>query len=771
MLSKELEACLNRAFRDARDQRHEFMTVEHLLAALLESQSVQDILKACGSNVEELRTELVSYLSRHTPILKTAEGEIQPTLGFQRVLQRALLQVQSSGQKEVSTVSVLVSIFGERETQAVYILNRHGINRLDVVSYISHGISKIHDEEGLGERDAEVDGELERTASNRPHEKNALDLFAVNLNRMAREGKIDPLIGREDEIERIIQILCRRRKNNPLFVGEAGVGKTALAEGLARRIVENNVPEVLLHATIYALDMGALIAGTKYRGDFEKRLKTVLQELKKRGDSILFIDEIHTVIGAGAASGGVMDASNLIKPILTSGEIRCIGSTTYQEFRSIFEKDRALARRFQKIDIPEPSASETVSILKGLKSRFEEHHQVRYSQRVLEKAVELSARFIVDRHLPDKAIDVIDEVGARLQLQHPSRRRRLVTIRDVEEVVAKMARIPSQSVSLSDRRVLETLGRDLKLVIYGQDRAVDALVAAIKMARSGLRDDQQPIGSFLLAGPTGVGKTEVTRQLARILHLECIRFDMSEYIERHTVSRLIGAPPGYVGFDQGGLLTEQIVRHPHSVLLLDEIEKAHPDVFNLLLQVMDHGTLTDNNGRRADFRNVILVMTSNCGAFELEKQGIGFTAHPSSGDSMESIRRTFTPEFRNRLDSVIIFDPLVPEVISRVVDKFILQLEVQLESKGVILEVDSDARSLFAQLGHNNKMGARPMARVIQEHLKQPLAEELLFGRLQEGGSVRVHVRDGDLRIEIVASQEMETENVLPADSSPESPI
>jgi ATP-dependent Clp protease ATP-binding subunit ClpA len=763
MLSKELEACLSRAFRDARDQRHEFMTVEHLLVSLLDSQGVQDILKACGSNIEELRTELVSYLSRHTPILKTAEGEIQPTLGFQRVLQRALLQVQSSSQKEVSTVSVLVSIFGERETQAVYILNRHGISRLDVVSYISHGISKIHDEDRIGEHDIESEGELEHSGTNRPHEKNALDLFAVNLNRMAREGKIDPLIGREDEIERIIQILCRRRKNNPLFVGEAGVGKTALAEGLARRIVENNVPEVLLTATIYALDMGSLIAGTKYRGDFEKRLKTVLQELKKREHSILFIDEIHTVIGAGAASGGVMDASNLIKPVLTSGEIRCIGSTTYQEYRSIFEKDRALARRFQKIDVPEPSASETVSILKGLKSRFEEHHQVRYSQRVLEKAVELSARFIVDRHLPDKAIDVIDEVGARLQLQHPSRRRRLVTIRDVEEVVAKMARIPSQSVSLSDRRVLETLARDLKLVIFGQDRAVDALVAAIKMSRSGLREEQQPIGSFLLAGPTGVGKTEVTRQLARVLHLECIRFDMSEYMERHTVSRLIGAPPGYVGFDQGGLLTEQIVRHPHAVLLLDEIEKAHPDVFNLLLQIMDHGTLTDNNGRRADFRNVILVMTSNCGAFEIEKAGIGFTAHPSPGDSMESIRRTFSPEFRNRLDSIIIFDPLSPEVIARVVDKFILQLEIQLESKGVTLEVDPPARTLLAELGHNSKMGARPMARVIQERLKQPLAEELLFGRLQEGGTVRVHVRDGELQVEIEGPNDPATDHALPA--------
>lgn len=768
MLSKELETCLNRAFRDARDQRHEFMTVEHLLVALLDSPNVQDILTACGSNIEELRTELLSYLSRHTPILKTDEGEIQPTLGFQRVLQRAVLQVQSSGQKEVSTVSVLVSIFGERETQAVYILNHHGINRLDVVNYIAHGISKVHDEEGRIERETDGEAPLEQQPPNRLHEKNPLDLFANNLNQMAREGRIDPLIGREDEVERTIQVLCRRRKNNPLFVGEAGVGKTALAEGLARRIVESDVPDPLLGATIYALDMGALVAGTKYRGDFEKRLKAVFQELKKREYSILFIDEIHTVIGAGAASGGVMDASNLIKPILTSGEIRCMGSTTYQEFRSIFEKDRALARRFQKIDVPEPTVPETVSILKGLKSRFEEHHQVRYSQRVLEKAAELSARFIVDRHLPDKAIDVIDEVGARLQLQHPSRRRRLVTIRDVEEVVAKMARIPPQSVSLSDRRALKTLARDLKLVIYGQDRAVDALVAAIKMARSGLREDQKPIGSFLLAGPTGVGKTEITRQLARILHLECIRFDMSEYMERHTVSRLIGAPPGYVGFDQGGLLTEQIVKHPHCVLLLDEIEKAHPDVFNLLLQVMDHGTLTDNNGRRSDFRNVILVMTSNCGAFELEKQGIGFTAQSGAGDPMDSIRRTFSPEFRNRLDSIIIFDPLSPEIISRVVDKFILQLEIQLEAKAVTLEIDAAARSLFAQWGYNSKMGARPMERVIQERLKQPLAEELLFGRLQAGGMVRVTVREGDLQIEITTTQDAAISNPVPVGSSPE---
>jgi ATP-dependent Clp protease ATP-binding subunit ClpA len=749
MLSRELDQCLNQAFRQARDLCHEFMTVEHLLLSLLDSGNVQEILKACGSNVEELKTDLASYLNHHIPILKSLDVEIQPTLGFQRVLQRAVLQVQSSGQKEVTPANVLVSVFGERETQAIYLLNRQGVTRLDIINFISHGFSKARDDEPADDREPMPDTEQERPVPIRSNEKSFLDQFAIDLNRMAREGKIDPLIGRADEIERTIQILCRRRKNNPLFVGEAGVGKTALAEGLARLVVEGRVPSVLADARLYALDMGTLIAGTKYRGDFEKRFKGVLNELKHRERSILFIDEIHTVIGAGAASGGVLDASNLIKPILVSGEVRCIGSTTYQEYRAIFEKDLALARRFQKIDVAEPSAPETVAILKGLKNRFEEHHQVRYSNRILEKVVELSSRYLTDRHLPDKAIDVMDEVGARLQLRNSAKKRRLVTLHDVEDVVAKMARIPTQSVSSTDRRLLETLERDIKLAIFGQDRAVDRLVSAIKMSRSGLREAQKPIGSFLLAGPTGVGKTEVTRHLARLLRLECIRFDMSEYMERHTVSRLIGAPPGYVGYDQGGLLTEQIVKHPHSVVLLDEIEKAHPDVFNLLLQVMDHGTLTDNNGRRADFRNVILIMTSNCGAFELERRGIGFTAESSPEDSMESIRKIFSPEFRNRLDDIIIFNTLSPEVVSRVADKFILELEVLLESKGVTLEVDEDARSWIAQSGYNREMGARPMARVIQEQLKLPLAEELLFGRLQEGGHVLIQIMDEKLKVTI----------------------
>ena len=767
MLSRELDQCLNQAFRHARDQCHEFMTVEHLLLSLLDSGNVQAVLKACGSNVEALKSELASYLNHHTPILKSPDVEIQPTLGFQRVLQRALLQVQSSGQKEVTPTNVLVSLFGERETQAIYILNRQGVTRLDVINFISHGISKGRDDESAEEREPVSDTEVERPLPVHPNEKSLLDQFAIDLNRLAREGKIDPLVGRSNEIERTIQILCRRRKNNPLFVGEAGVGKTALAEGLARLIVEDRVPSVLTGTNLYALDLGTLIAGTKYRGDFEKRLKGVLNELKRRKGSILFIDEIHTVVGAGAASGGVLDASNLIKPILVSGEIRCIGSTTYQEYRSIFEKDLALARRFQKIDVAEPTDQETVAILKGLKNRFEEHHQVRYSSRTLEKMVELSSRYLTDRHFPDKAIDVMDEVGARLQLRNSTKKRRLVTLHDVEEVIAKMARVPTQSVSSSDRRLLETLERDIKLVIFGQDQAVDRLVAAIKMARSGLREQQKPIGSFLLAGPTGVGKTEVTRHLARLLRLECIRFDMSEYMERHTVSRLIGAPPGYVGYDQGGLLTEQIVKHPHSVVLLDEIEKAHPDVFNLLLQVMDHGTLTDNNGRRADFRNVILVMTSNCGAFELERRGIGFTAEPSPEDSIESIRKVFSQEFRNRLDDIIVFNALSPEVVSRVVDKFILELEVQLESKGVTLDVSQDARSWIAKAGYNREMGARPMARVIQEQLKQPLAEELLFGRLQEGGHVQVQFADEKLLVTIQPLNRDDLPRLAMLDSTP----
>ncbi|HET6654677.1 MAG TPA: ATP-dependent Clp protease ATP-binding subunit ClpA, partial [Gammaproteobacteria bacterium] len=680
MLSRELEVCLNVAFKQAREKRHEFMTVEHLLLAILDTPKVVDTLKACGAEVEKLRRELNTYIDEHTPSLGTRESQdVQPTLGFQRVLQRAVFHVQSSGESEVTATNVLVAIFGEKESQAVYLLGRHGVSRLDVVNYVSHGISKIHGEEGMEGAAEEAEDEDEAASGS----KSALDTYATNLNKRAREGKIDPLIGREHEIERTVQILCRRRKNNPLFVGEAGVGKTALAEGLARQIVERRVPELLQHSTIYSLDLGSLIAGTKYRGDFEKRLKGVLAELKRRPNSILFIDEIHTVIGAGAASGGVMDASNLIKPVLASGELKCIGSTTYQEYRGVFEKDRALARRFQKIDVPEPTIAETAEILKGLRSRFEEHHSVKYPNKVLELAAELAARYINDRHLPDKAIDIIDEAGANMRLRVPSRRRKTISAGDIESIVAKIARIPPKTVSNTDKESLRNLERDLKLVIYGQDKAVGTLAAAIKMSRSGLGDLRKPIGSFLFAGPTGVGKTEVTRQLAMIMGIELVRFDMSEYMERHTVSRLIGAPPGYVGFDQGGLLTEAIIKQPHSVLLLDEIEKAHPEVFNILLQVMDHGTLTDNNGRKADFRNVIIVMTTNAGAQESSRRSIGFTEQNHATDAMESIRRMFSPEFRNRLDGIIQFEALDAPTVARVVDKFIIELEAQLEQKGV----------------------------------------------------------------------------------------
>ena len=743
MLSKELENCLNAAFREARGKRHEYMTVEHLLGALLLSPTVVDVLRACGSDVEQLRQDLLFYIDAHTPT-SSAIQEVQTTLGFQRVLQRAVLHGQSSNDKEVTCVNVLVAVFGERESHAVYLLNRQGITRLDVVNYLAHGMVKSR-EEPNGIPDAEGDPESENP------DGGTLERYASNLTRLARERKLDPLIGRESELERTIEILCRRRKNNPLFVGEAGVGKTALAEGMAWRIVDGRVPEALRNAAIYALDMGSLVAGTKYRGDFEKRLKGVVAELRRRPQSILFIDEIHTIIGAGAASGGVMDASNLIKPILASGEIRCIGSTTYQEYRSIFEKDRALARRFQKIDIPEPSIAETVAILKGLKARFEEHHHVRYPTRTLEAAAQLAARYINDRQLPDKAIDVIDEVGASLQVRAQSgkgRGRHAVTVRDVEAVVAKIARVPAVTVSSTDREALLQLERNLRLTIFGQDEAVRALADAIKMARSGLRDERKPIASLLFAGPTGVGKTEVTRQLALILGMECVRFDMSEYMERHAVSRLIGAPPGYVGFDQGGLLTESIMRKPHSVLLLDEIEKAHPDLFNILLQVMDHGTLTDNNGRQADFRHVILVMTSNCGAQDLTRRSIGFTEQDTSSDALEAVRRAFSPEFRNRLDRVIVFRSLATETVRRIVDKFIIQLENQLEPKGVVLDVDEDARSLIAALGYNENMGARPMERIIQEQIKRPLAEELLFGRLAQGGRVRVTCQNGRLEID-----------------------
>jgi ATP-dependent Clp protease ATP-binding subunit ClpA len=749
VLSNELEYCLNDAFHQAREARHEYLTVEHLLLAILDTPKVREVLRACGADLSKLKQELKDHIDQSTPRLEEGEErEVQPTLGFQRVLQRAVFHVQSSGKKEVGVANVLVAIFSEKQSHAVFLLNRQHVTRLDVVNYISHGLSKIA-EEKTDKEDAQTDPERD------PEGGSALEKYTSNLNRMAQDGRIDPLIGRKLEVERTIEILCRRRKNNPLYVGEAGVGKTAIAEGLARLIVEGKVPEVLSDCTIYALDMGALIAGTKYRGDFEKRLKGVITELKKQPGAILFIDEIHTVIGAGAASGGVMDASNLIKPVLTNGEIRCIGSTTYQEYRGIFEKDHALARRFQKIDVVEPSVSETVEILMGLKPRFEEHHGITYAVDALKAAAELAARHINERHMPDKAIDVVDEAGARQRLKPIAEREPVVEVRHIEDVVARMARIPAKSVSTSDREVLKNLERNLKLVIFGQDKAIEALSSAIKMARSGLGDQRKPVGSFLFAGPTGVGKTEVTRQLATVMGVEFLRFDMSEYMERHTVSRLIGAPPGYVGFDQGGLLTEAITKHPHCVLLLDEIEKAHPDVFNLLLQVMDHGTLTDNNGRKADFRHVIIVMTTNAGAQEMSRPSIGFTNSDNASDGMEAIRRMFTPEFRNRLDAVIQFSGLDLLTIERVVDKLIVEVEMQLEQKGVTVTLDDDARRWIAEKGYDPKMGARPMARTIQEHIKRPLAEELLFGRLVGGGSVRVSVaKDGTkLDLECIPTQ------------------
>ncbi len=736
MLSSELEFCLNEAFQRARDERHEFMTVEHLLLALLDIPRVHEILKACNSNITELRRQLTEFIEEQTPLLaQDDDTDVQPTLGFQRVLQRAVFHVQSSGKKEVTGSNVLVAIFSEKQSQAVYFLNLQDITRLDIVNYISHGMPQLPGEGDSEEQEASLETETEVEAT-------PLERYATNLNQLAIEGKIDPLIGREIEIERTVQILCRRRKNNPLYVGDAGVGKTALAEGLARMITEERVPEVLRDATIYALDMGTLIAGTKYRGDFEKRLKGVIKEVQTDPGAILFIDEIHTVIGAGAASGGVMDASNLIKPVLANGEIRCIGSTTYEEYRGIFEKDHALARRFQKIDVPEPSVEETIAILHGLKSRFEEHHGVRYDTEGLDAAAELSARHINDRRLPDKAIDVIDEAGANLRLQPVGERGDRVTVEMIENIVAKMARIPAKSVSASDRKSLRTLERDLKLTIFGQDQAIAALGSAIKMSRSGLREEDKPIGMFMFAGPTGVGKTEVTRQLAMIMGVELIRFDMSEYMERHTVSRLIGAPPGYVGFDQGGLLTEAVTKNPHAVVLLDEIEKAHPEVFNLLLQVMDHGTLTDNNGRKADFRNVVLVMTTNAGAQEMSRASIGFTRQDHSSDGMSVIQKSFSPEFRNRLDAIIQFASLDIGSVKRVVDKLIVELEAKLGSNNVTIELDDAARDWIAERGYDEQMGARPMARVIQEHIKRPLADELLFGSLAEGGHVRVTVGD-----------------------------
>ncbi|MDH4012940.1 MAG: ATP-dependent Clp protease ATP-binding subunit ClpA [Chromatiales bacterium] len=748
MLSPELEFCLNDAFQGARDQRHEFITVEHLLLALTDVPKVIEILRSCGCDLERLRRDLAKFIDEQTPRLdEESDQEVQPTLGFQRVLQRAVFHVQSSGKKEVTAANVLVAIFSEKQSHALYLLSSQDVARLDIVNFISHGLSKIGESTNTGTEAQEAGSEGEGSP---------LQQFATNLNKLAIEGRIDPLIGRETEVERTIEILCRRRKNNPLYVGDAGVGKTALAEGLARKIVEEEVPALLSDCTIYALDMGTLLAGTKYRGDFEKRLKGVLAELRNDPGAVLFIDEIHTVIGAGAASGGVMDASNLIKPALASGELRCIGSTTYEEYRGIFEKDHALARRFQKIEVGEPSVPETIDILKGLRSRFEEHHGIEYSDEALAAAADLAAKHINDRRLPDKAIDVIDEAGANLRLSGAGT---VVDVPHVEAIVAKMARIPPKSVSVSDRDVLRTLERDMKLVIFGQDRAIRELGSAIKMSRSGLGEEERPVGCFLFAGPTGVGKTEVTRQLAHALGIELVRFDMSEYMERHTVSRLIGAPPGYVGYDQGGLLTEAINKNPHSVLLLDEIEKAHPEVFNLLLQVMDHGTLTDNNGRKTDFRNVVLVMTTNAGAQEMSRPSIGFTDQNHASDGMEAIRKMFAPEFRNRLDAIIQFDSLEMDTILRVVDKLVVELEAQLEEKNVTIALNDDARQWIAERGYDPKMGARPMARVIREHIRRPLAEELLFGNLTGGGHVTVRVGK-DNELELVAQSLIESETV-----------
>ncbi|MGA2654776.1 MAG: ATP-dependent Clp protease ATP-binding subunit ClpA [Gammaproteobacteria bacterium] len=740
MLSKELEFTLNLAFKEARSKRHEFMTVEHLLLSLLDNSSAVSVLKACGSDIERLRIDLVNFIDETTPLidLSDTERETQPTLGFQRVLQRAVFHVQSSGKSEVTGANVLAAIFSEQESQAVYFLKKENITRLDVINYIAHGISKLQNEEENQQPNEDEGGGDEGGGVMGSQNMSPLESYAVNLNAKARLGRIDPLIGREEEVLRTIQILCRRRKNNPLLVGEAGVGKTAIAEGLAKMIVDKKVPDILANSTVYALDLGALLAGTKYRGDFEKRLKAVLHQLAKEKGSVLFIDEIHTIIGAGAASGGVMDASNLIKPLLASGELRCIGATTYQEFRGIFEKDNALARRFQKIDVIEPTVDQTVQILKGLKTYFEAHHAVKYSPRALKSAAELGARYIHDRFLPDKAIDIVDEAGAYQRLLPPSKRKKTIGVREIEDIVSKIARIPAKTVSSTDREMMGHLERDLKMLVFGQDKAIEQLSATIKMARAGLGDARKPIGSFLFAGPTGVGKTEVTRQLSKLLGIELIRLDMSEYMERHTVSRLIGAPPGYVGFDQGGLLTEQINKHPHCVLLLDEIEKAHPDVFNLLLQVMDHGTLTDNNGRKSDFRHVIIVMTTNAGAELISRRSMGFTEQVHDSDSMREIERAFPPEFRNRLDSIVQFQALPEDVIYQVVDKFLVELQAQLDDKGVTLEVDESARQYLVKKGFDPKMGARPMARLIQTEIKMPLAQEILFGQLSQGGYIKI---------------------------------
>lgn len=741
MIAQELEVSLHMAFVEARQQRHEFITVEHLLMALLDNPSAAEVLRACSANVEDLRKSLAGFIKENTPTVGGSdEVDTQPTLGFQRVIQRAIMHVQStgSGKKEVTGANVLVAIFGEKDSHAVYYLHQQGVTRLDVVNFIAHGIKKSDPPEPAKSNESNASSETEKEEGE--GKGSPIDQFTQNLNQLARDGKIDPLIGRELEVERVIQILCRRRKNNPLLVGEAGVGKTAIAEGLAWRITQGDVPEILSNSIVYALDMGALLAGTKYRGDFEQRLKGVLKHLKEQPNAILFIDEIHTLIGAGAASGGTLDASNLLKPALSQGSMKCIGATTFSEYRGIFEKDAALSRRFQKIDVVEPSVEQTIEILKGLKSRFEEHHSVKYALGALQAAAELSAKYINDRHLPDKAIDVIDEAGAAQRILPKSRQKKTITRNEVEEIVAKIARIPPASVSSDDRSKLKTLDRDLKSVVFGQEPAIDALAAAIKMARSGLGKPDKPIGSFLFSGPTGVGKTEVAKQLAYILGIELIRFDMSEYMERHAVSRLIGAPPGYVGFDQGGLLTEAITKKPHAVLLLDEIEKAHPDVFNVLLQVMDHGTLTDNNGRKADFRNVIIIMTTNAGAETMNKATIGFTSSREQGDEMADIKRLFTPEFRNRLDAIVSFKALDEEIILRVVDKFLLQLESQLAEKKVEVTFTDALRKHLAEKGFDPLMGARPMQRLIQDTIRRALADELLFGRLVDGGRLTVDI-------------------------------
>lgn len=762
MLSKDLEITLSEAFRGARRKSHEFMTVEHLLLALLDNEAASAVLLACDCDLGRLRGELVDFVDANTPLIPDSDEnrDTQPTLGFQRVLQRAVFHVQSSGKREVTGANVLVAIFSEQESQAVYFLRQQDVARIDIVNYITHGISKAPGQGNEGEATPEQTEEGAAADSS----SNPLDSFATNLNEEAEQGRIDPLIGREEEVTRVVQVLSRRRKNNPLLVGESGVGKTAVAEGLAKHIVEDNVPEVLSESVIYSLDLGALLAGTKYRGDFEKRFKALLGELKKQPHAILFIDEIHTIIGAGAASGGVMDASNLLKPVLTSSDLRCIGSTTYQEYRGIFEKDRALSRRFQKIDVEEPDVDTTYRILKGLKSRFEEHHELRYSDKALKAASELAGRYINDRFMPDKAIDVIDEAGAFQRLQSNSKRKKVIQVTDMEKVVAAIARIPPKHVSNSDVDALKNIEPNLKMVVFGQDQAIDSLTTAIKLSRAGLNDSEKPIGSFLFSGPTGVGKTEVSRQLAKIMGIELLRFDMSEYMERHTVSRLIGAPPGYVGFDQGGLLTEAVSKNPHCVLLLDEIEKAHPDVFNLLLQVMDHGTLTDNNGRQADFRNVILIMTTNAGAQEMSRSSIGFLEQDHTTDGMEIIKKAFTPEFRNRLDSIIQFGALTVETIRTVVDKFLVDLQVQLDEKKVLLNVDESAVDWFVKHGYSESMGARPMARLIQEKLKKELAEDILFGKLSaNGGEVEVSCVGDELVLEINERKPQEKKELTPA--------